>query len=55
MLLVPATMQLLGPRNWWMPRWLDRLVPRLSAENTGPGADVHDDAPSRDEDEIATV
>ena len=47
MLLVPATMQLLGARNWWMPRWLDRLVPRLSAESTGPGADadVHD-APS---------
>jgi uncharacterized membrane protein YdfJ with MMPL/SSD domain len=20
-------MQLLGDRNWWMPRWLDRLIP----------------------------
>ena len=48
MLLVPATMELLGARNWWMPRWLDRLVPRLSTEATGTGADAdgHDDAPS---------
>ncbi|MGH9261385.1 MAG: MMPL family transporter, partial [Acidimicrobiales bacterium] len=51
MLLVPATMQLLGARNWWMPRWLDRLVPHLNAERTGTGrhADRHDHAPSRDE------
>ncbi len=33
MLLVPATMELLGSRNWWMPRWLDRLLPRLTLED----------------------
>ena len=27
MILVPATMELLGDRNWWLPRWLDRLLP----------------------------
>lgn len=27
-LLVPATMRLLGDWNWWLPRWLDRLLPR---------------------------
>jgi len=32
MVLVPATMELLGARNWWMPRWLDRVVPRLSVD-----------------------
>jgi RND superfamily putative drug exporter len=32
LVLVPATMQLLGEWNWWMPRWLDRLVPRLELE-----------------------
>ncbi len=32
MLLVPATMELLGARNWWMPAWLDRVVPRLNVE-----------------------
>jgi RND superfamily putative drug exporter len=32
MLLVPATMELLGDRNWWLPRWLDRLLPRVNVE-----------------------
>jgi len=27
MVLVPAVMQLLGDRNWWLPRWLDRVIP----------------------------
>jgi putative drug exporter of the RND superfamily len=30
--LVPAVMQLLGERNWWLPRWLDRIVPRTELE-----------------------
>jgi RND superfamily putative drug exporter len=33
--LVPATMRLLGEANWWMPRWLDRLLPNLDIEGTG--------------------
>ncbi|NHA69607.1 MMPL family transporter [Phycicoccus flavus] len=32
LVLVPATMALLGARNWWMPAWLDRLLPRVDAE-----------------------
>ncbi|MEU9655043.1 MMPL family transporter [Streptomyces chartreusis] len=28
MVLVPATMTLLGRTNWWLPRWLDRMLPR---------------------------
>ena len=28
MVLVPATMTLLGRANWWLPGWLDRLLPR---------------------------
>jgi RND superfamily putative drug exporter len=32
LLLVPATMELLGARNWWLPRWLDRILPRLDVE-----------------------
>jgi RND superfamily putative drug exporter len=30
MVLVPATMTLLGHRNWWLPAWLDRVLPRVS-------------------------
>jgi RND superfamily putative drug exporter len=32
MLLVPATMELLGDANWWLPKWLDRLLPRVAVE-----------------------
>ena len=32
MLLVPATMELLGDRNWWIPRWLDRILPKIDVE-----------------------
>ena len=32
LLLVPATMELLGDKNWWLPKLLDRLLPRLNVE-----------------------
>ncbi|HUP75825.1 MAG TPA: MMPL family transporter [Acidimicrobiales bacterium] len=32
LVLVPATMELLGDRNWWLPAWLDRLLPRIHVE-----------------------
>ena len=38
MVLVPATMALLGDWNWWLPRWLDRLLPTLRAELPEPAA-----------------
>ncbi|MDY7103211.1 MAG: MMPL family transporter [Actinomycetota bacterium] len=31
-LLVPATMELLGDANWWLPRWLDRVLPHVAVE-----------------------
>ncbi|MER6690140.1 MMPL family transporter [Streptomyces minutiscleroticus] len=34
-LLVPALMHLLGGANWWLPRWLDRRLPRISIEPPG--------------------
>jgi RND superfamily putative drug exporter len=34
MILVPATMELLGAKNWWMPAWLDRILPRIDVEGT---------------------
>jgi RND superfamily putative drug exporter len=30
--LVPASMRLLGDANWWLPRWLDRIVPHLDVD-----------------------
>ena len=34
MLLVPATMELLGDRNWWIPKWLDRVLPKIDVEGS---------------------
>jgi putative drug exporter of the RND superfamily len=32
MVLVPATMELLGNANWWLPKWLERVLPNVSIE-----------------------
>ena len=32
MVLVPAAMSLLGHRAWWLPAWLDRVLPRIDLE-----------------------
>jgi putative drug exporter of the RND superfamily len=32
MIVAPAVMTLLGDRAWWLPAWLDRLLPRLELD-----------------------
>ena len=39
LLLVPATMELMGDWNWWLPGWLERLVPRISIEGAEHAAE----------------
>ncbi len=34
MVVVPATMALMGRANWWLPPWLDRWVPHVNVEGT---------------------
>jgi RND superfamily putative drug exporter len=34
--MVPATMRLMGRWNWWLPGWLDRLLPQVALEGTEP-------------------
>jgi RND superfamily putative drug exporter len=36
MILVPSVMQVLGRANWWMPDWLDRIIPHLGVEVVAP-------------------
>ncbi|NAS23064.1 MMPL family transporter [Herbidospora sp. NEAU-GS84] len=36
LVLVPATMALLGRANWWLPRWLDRLLPEVRHHDAAP-------------------
>jgi RND superfamily putative drug exporter len=44
MVLVPATMALMGRANWWLPGWLDRVLPHLSLE-TDPPVDLRTPVP----------
>ncbi len=37
MVLVPAVMQLLGSRNWWIPSWLEKVLPRLDVDGDAAG------------------
>jgi RND superfamily putative drug exporter len=37
LILVPAAMQLLGEWNWWLPGWLDRILPHVGLEGGAPG------------------
>ena len=54
MLLVPATMELLGDKNWWLPRWLDRILPNLDVEgHADEAAPILDDAEKDEEREPA--
>lgn len=47
-ILVPAAMQLLGDRNWWLPHWLDRLLPRINlSEDADAGAQTGAEPPGR--------
>ncbi len=42
MTIVPAVMYLLGGKAWWLPRWLDRILPDVDVE----GAKLRKDAPA---------
>jgi RND superfamily putative drug exporter len=42
LILVPATMQLMGDWNWWLPSWLDRILPHADFESSG----VEDEEPA---------
>ncbi len=35
MVLVPATMKLMGDANWWLPGWLDRILPTIDLDGAG--------------------
>jgi uncharacterized membrane protein YdfJ with MMPL/SSD domain len=44
LVLVPATMELMGKWNWWLPGFLDRILPDMDFESSGEPAVEHADA-----------
>ena len=50
-MLVPATMELIGERNWWLPGWLDRLLPRIRVEGHEDLEQVRP-GPEQDQDRV---
>jgi RND superfamily putative drug exporter len=54
MVLVPAAMGLLGARAWWLPSWLERLLPSVDVEGPAyeaPETSAEDDEPAPDREE----
>jgi RND superfamily putative drug exporter len=47
-LLVPAVMHLSGRANWWLPGWLDRILPHLSIEPANEPPAQPSTPPARD-------
>ncbi|MEU0970847.1 MMPL family transporter [Streptomyces sp. NPDC005917] len=50
MAIVPAVLALLGKRAWWLPRWLDRVLPNVDVEGEGLRALSDKNAGKDDED-----
>jgi RND superfamily putative drug exporter len=48
MAIVPAVLALLGRRAWWLPKWLERVLPNVDVE--GEGLRAHSPAGGRDAD-----
>jgi RND superfamily putative drug exporter len=40
LVLVPATMELLGDKNWWLPHWIDRVLPHIQIDVTDLDAEL---------------
>lgn len=36
LLLIPVLLRLCGPAAWWLPRWLDRLLPEVRFGHAAP-------------------
>jgi RND superfamily putative drug exporter len=51
LVLVPATMKLLGDANWWVPRWLDRRLPVIDHHQPTPTVEVPETEP-RDQEPV---
>ena len=44
--VIPASMALLGEKAWWIPRWLDKVLPDLDVEGDRLIARLEQDSPA---------
>jgi RND superfamily putative drug exporter len=44
LLIIPAVMTLLGKSAWWLPKWLDRILPDVDVEGASLQREHTDDA-----------
>lgn len=53
LILVPATMKLMGDANWWLPAWLDRIMPTIDIEGEAglPAPEMESTVEDRPDDE----
>jgi putative drug exporter of the RND superfamily len=52
MAIIPAIMALVGRGSWWIPRWLDRILPNVDVEGDKLQEHLAQDAPHEDEREL---
>jgi RND superfamily putative drug exporter len=55
MAIVPAVLALLGERAWWLPKWLDRVLPNVDVEGEGLRALDDDERPKDEDRELVQV
>ncbi|MFI6421398.1 MMPL family transporter [Streptomyces sp. NPDC050842] len=47
MAIVPAVLALLGHKAWWLPKWLDRILPNVDVEGESLAASTGEDTPAK--------
>jgi RND superfamily putative drug exporter len=52
LVIVPSTMELLGDAYWWLPNWLDRILPHLDVEGPGQEPLVESELPPEQPDAV---
>lgn len=55
LMLVPSIMRLLGAHAWWLPRWLDRILPHIAIDGPAPEQTTAPDAGPSDDPERTPV
>jgi RND superfamily putative drug exporter len=56
MVLVPAAMALMGSANWWLPTWLDRVLPRVDIDRAvGRGEPTRDNPPALADENVSAL